>query len=345
LTGLVAVALAGSAGTWDRPLAGDPVMREIVPRVADGLEPLDLDTVQELSTDELSYFSFYQLPVSTAALHFGTIDHGDRRISVHIYRPEEARATALVVHGYLDHVGGLSAIIRDLVQDGYNVVTYDQPGHGLSDGAAAAISDFVEYSDLFVAVVSKCSGEWGLPGPVHVVAHSMGCSAVMDALLAERVSGLGRVVFVTPLVRSAHWHASGLGVAVASPFRKQVPRLFRKKNVTGQQREFLRNDPLQARSLPLSWVRANRRWFRRVNKSEPSDRQIVILQGMKDAVVDHRYNVKWLAEKFPDSVVIEYPNCGHRPMNESGQIRDIFLSDIRSALEPGAAKESPTAGG
>lgn len=317
---------------WLAPASGDANLRKVLPTVFSEMPALEVGVTRQFSSSEKVYFSFYELDPQGVAHDFGAIEHAGKQIAVHVYRPSEPRGTVVVVHGYLDHSGGLSPIVLALVADRFNVVAYDQPGHGLSEGAVASIDDFREYGDLFADIVRRCRDEWGLEEPLHVVSHSMGSSAVVDVLLRNEPVEFDEVILITPLVRSAHWHLTGLGVNLASPFRKRVPRVFRKKAGSKPYSAFLRNDPLQARVVPFKWLRANRRWYRRMKKAGTSTKPVLILQGLEDDVVDHRYNVACLTERFPNAVVVNYRHCGHRPMNERTEIRDRFLQDLRNAV-------------
>ncbi|SUV72968.1 lysophospholipase [Acinetobacter baumannii] len=40
----------------------------------------------------------------------------------------------MLLHGYLEHSGIYQPIIREILEQGFSVITYDLPGHGLSNG-------------------------------------------------------------------------------------------------------------------------------------------------------------------------------------------------------------------
>lgn len=324
--------LAASAGGWVAPAEGDQGMLEILPRVVAGMPRLDAKVPPDPSPDTERYFDFYGLAFPRTVHRFGYVEEGGRQIAVHLFNVDDSRGTALLVHGYYDHAGILAPLIGSLTDAGLNVVVYDQPGHGLSDGARASIGDFGEYRDLFLAMAGRCREEWGLPGPLHIVAHSMGCAVVMDALLGKTFSPEGGVVFIAPLVRSKHWHLSGVGKHVGGSFRDEIPRVFRNNTSDKAFRKFVKNDPLQPRTVPMRWVQAHRAWHERIQKAPAAATPVTILQGRRDTVVDDRYNLKFLEKHFPKARVIWYKKGGHQLMNESEPTRREVLADIREAL-------------
>ncbi|MDH3414192.1 MAG: alpha/beta hydrolase, partial [Gammaproteobacteria bacterium] len=177
-------------------------------RLRDSLPPLDFENPARASPDAAAYLDYYGLNVPGVKHAFGTFRSGSHVLAAHAFRPAEARATVIVVHGYFDHSGTLSFAIRHLLEQGFAVAAFDLPGHGLSSGPRADIEDFQEYATAFGDLLSLCRAH--MPPPCHVVAHSTGAAAVITRLLMRGDDGLGKVVLVAPLIRSAHWDVSTL---------------------------------------------------------------------------------------------------------------------------------------
>ena len=57
-----------------------------------------------------------------------------------VFRPENPRGTVLVLHGFTENAYKYSELIYSLVRNRFDVVAYDQRGHGRS-GRAEGISD------------------------------------------------------------------------------------------------------------------------------------------------------------------------------------------------------------
>jgi alpha-beta hydrolase superfamily lysophospholipase len=236
------------------------------------------------------------------------------------------------LHGYYDHAGVLKHLIHHLVDAGYVVATLDQVGHGLSTGAPAAIGDFDEYIDGLNQWVEFCHKE--LPGPLHLVGHSMGCAVVLDPLLTGKELPLEKIVLLAPLVKSVGWKTSGWGLKLAGGRLVSVPRTFRKNSSDKEFLAFYQLDPLQARTVPMSWVVAHRKWHdeRILKTSKISQRKIRLIQGTKDTTVDWKHNLKFLRKRIPNVEVLMIEGGGHQLMNETLTMRRKVFEMVLKGL-------------
>ncbi|MCX7787732.1 MAG: alpha/beta hydrolase, partial [Spirochaetes bacterium] len=57
------------------------------------------------------------------------------------------RGTVFLVHGYLDHSGSWSPVIKKILSERFVVVALDLPGHGVSGGIRGDIEDFSQYGE------------------------------------------------------------------------------------------------------------------------------------------------------------------------------------------------------
>ena len=121
--------------------------------------PLDEQTWCPMDTALLDeYNRFYGLQFNGVERHLALIESTGERITLQAFVPNhrEVRAWAVVCHGYYDHVGLYGHLIDDLLERGIAVMSFDQPGHGLSTGDRANIDDFQQYVDV-IRVVHKLS--------------------------------------------------------------------------------------------------------------------------------------------------------------------------------------------
>ena len=265
------------------------------------------------------YRRFFDLDLGQS---FHWFEHDGQRLAVQRFEPKRTVAgSAIVVHGYYDHVGLYGHLIRYLLGRGLRVFTYDQRGHGLSTGRRATIDSFDRYTDDLSAFVDAQAD--ALVSPCWLVGQSMGASVILELLdtrLAGQAEAFERIVLFAPLVRPASWPLSRIAYAVARQFVDAVPRKFA---VNTQDPEFLalvRADPLQARTLPVEWVSAMMDWKRRFERREPSGRPVFVLQGGRDATVDGRYNVNVLKRRY-DVTLLAMPEARHHLVNEAANIR------------------------
>ena len=301
------------------------------------LQPLkqrlpDLDWHQALSPSpaQQDYFEYYGLDIASAKHHFGQVMLEGHALAVHVYRVERSRGSVVLVHGYYDHAGIVAKAIKGLLVEGYNVLVYDLPGHGLSDGTAATVDDFNEYSRVLRAVVTQT--QMRLPEPYYIVAHSLSAGIVIDALLQGPIPGVDRVVLLAPLIRPAHWRLVRLSLFLFGPWTDGFSRVFRDNSSDPAFLAFMRADPLQAHEVPTQWLRALRTWERHMQNRGVSDVPIVVLQGEQDAVVDWHYNLAYIAEHFPQAKIVRIAEAKHQLFNETTVLRDQVLCHIEAAL-------------
>jgi pimeloyl-ACP methyl ester carboxylesterase len=114
----------------------------------------------------------------------------------------EVGPLVLLVHGWNGRGSQLGAFVAPLVATGHQVVAFDAPGHGLSDGSRSSL---LEFANAFDAVLDAVRPFFQ---PLRgVVAHSMGGAAVTYALSRAQERGRAvsepgaeepRLVFIAP---------------------------------------------------------------------------------------------------------------------------------------------------
>ncbi len=109
----------------------------------------------------------------------------------------------ILAHGWGGYAAQMRAFVFPLLRAGYQVIAYDQPAHGVSEGKLTGLPDF---ADLLVDL------SWHHGGAHAFIGHSLGAAAGALALASRRVR-FDRLVLVSPpadLVgysrRFARWH-------------------------------------------------------------------------------------------------------------------------------------------
>jgi len=281
------------------------------------------------------YFDYYGLAsekyVEGVAHSFGTFESEGFTIAAHIYVPENAKGTVVVMHGYLNHCGQLKYAIRHLLESGYAVCAYDMPGHGLSTGKDAWMDNFDRYAQVmqdFKAIVAeRC------PGPYNVMAFSHGACAVIQTHLEGKEDFFEKTILIAPLVRPVHWKHAQFSYRLYWAFRDSVPRIVSKNSSDKEFLDFNRfRDFLHKQRVPLIWVRALEKWNEKVHTLDATGSKMLVIQGDKDSTVDWKYNTKFLAGKF-DTKEIILKNGKHELLNETAEIKNRVFDEINSYLE------------
>ncbi|MFN8374290.1 MAG: alpha/beta fold hydrolase [Anaerolineae bacterium] len=106
--------------------------------------------------------------------------HGKDRLSGYVW--ENTGATVLLVHGWESSAGSLTPLVSPLQAQGYRVVAFDAPAHGISRAKQTNLVDFAR-------AIREAIDQFG---PVYaIIAHSFGGAgtvvAATDGLPVERV--------------------------------------------------------------------------------------------------------------------------------------------------------------
>jgi alpha-beta hydrolase superfamily lysophospholipase len=279
---------------------------------------------------------FYQIEFaqqySDVDCRLGVVEVGHYRIAMQVWRPPQALATLIILHGYYDHMGLYGHVYDWALKQGYAVLCCDLPGHGLSTGVRASINSFQEYQQVLQALLAKAA-QLQLPKPWHLLGQSTGGAIALDYILAQQpLTEFGETVLLAPLVRPRAWQQSKLLYQLVKPFRSSVPRRFSDNSNDPAFVEFVRNDPLQAQVLPTAWVGALAQWIPHIEQAKPSARSPIVVQGAADMTVDWQYNLNILTEKFSEPRILVLPEARHHLVNEQQSIREQYFKFIGEQL-------------
>lgn len=295
----------------------------------ESLPEIDLHSVSAQGSLAQRYFDYYGLNLSSDLIgvshHFGRFSAADFQIACHYFSLPSAqvRGTVFIVHGYYDHSGLYTHLIRYFLEHNVSVMIFDLPGHGMSSGQPASIDSFSQYRD----VLDGCLGlaqQAQLPQPWHLLGQSTGSAIIMDHCLRHCDSSrqqFANVVLLAPLVRPYRWWFGSALHFVLEPFVTAVKRNFAQNSNDTEFLQFVKeSDPLQSHVLPSKWVRALKNWMPEFARSESCAMPIVVIQGTDDTTVDWRYNMQAIEHKFPNASIQLVADARHHLANESPEI-------------------------
>ncbi|AXS82684.1 MULTISPECIES: alpha/beta hydrolase [Marinobacter] len=314
----------------------------------DRLEPFDPAHSRELREEMVAYCRFYGLDLwvehPEVNYHQGYIKAGGHEVMVHYFRLPDAkpgRGTVFILHGYFDHVGLYSQLIERCIGAGFDVLAYDQPGHGLSSGTPAAIDSFLEYQGVLADVLARARGK--VREPWFAVGQSTGGAILIDYLLSNQhdqaSSDFRNVVLLAPLIRPMGWLGAKTLHSLVKPFISRWRRVFAENSGNTRFLRFLReHDPLQARAVHVDWVSALRRWVPHIESARPVDFPVTVVQGEKDLTVDWQHNLRIIRNKFSSVEELRIPDGRHHLVNEAQDLQATVFNTIIDTFTNSAAE-------
>jgi|TARA_B110000879_G_scaffold131516_1_gene172535 alpha-beta hydrolase superfamily lysophospholipase len=280
-----------------------------------------------------TYLDFYQLPEpsDTVQVLAGKLISGDRQSHLMLWQPTHSKATAVVVHGYLDHTGLYGHLIRQLLDRQFTVVCFDLIGHGLSSGAPASIDSFDEYieqlNEVLKATANLC------PAPLHGIGQSTGGGILLKQLLQQgdnRDYPFASLNLLAPLVQPRLWKLDRWLFKLARPFRPTMNRVFRKNSQDTEFLDFVRHmDPFQPHRLPAAWVAAMAEWVVEIGRCSENEFAINVIQGDQDSTLDWQHNMRLLQIKFPNMHLKMVQGAGHHMVNEAPALREEIFGALK----------------
>ena len=114
-------------------------------------------------------------------------EHKGRHIATWRWGSSDA-PLVILAHGWGSYAAQMRAFVFPLLRAGYQVIAYDQPAHGVSEGKLTGLPDF---ADLLVEL------SWHHGGAYAFIGHSLGAAAGALALAGRRVR-FDRLVLVSP---------------------------------------------------------------------------------------------------------------------------------------------------
>ncbi|TLS36943.1 alpha/beta hydrolase [Pseudalkalibacillus caeni] len=308
-------------------------IEKVVDRLSCWEEPISFQTPVEKTADIEAYLDFYGFDLKDIDLHFGKVDINETKIMAQIYVPRKSKGNIFLLHGYLDHVGTLKNVIKNLTKNHYTVISYDLQGHGLSGGDSASVADFSDYVKTLEKLISIAKNE--MAEPFYIIGHSTGGAIAINYVLKNHDHHFKKVLLIAPLVRSNHWNLTKLGFHLMEPipFLDDIRRKFRENSSDTAYISFMKNDPLQPAAIPLQWIDALMNWNKEIQTYSPTNTSACVIQGDKDKTVDWKHNLAFINEKFTQLEEHHIKNGRHALLNEKKEIRENVYARILRFLE------------
>ena len=176
--------------------------------------------------------------------------------------------TVVVVHGYFDHSGLYKHLISYLLEIGWDVLVFDLPGHGLSEGKPLAIDAFSTYAAQLTELLDSRREQ--LAAPWALLGQSTGAAILMTQQLAYGYHRwpVSHQVLLAPLVRPCGWQKIVRQYRWLRFFLRKVKRTYGVSSGDQAFLDFVRyQDPLQHPYVPVKWIGAMLRWIEEIEQA------------------------------------------------------------------------------
>ena len=104
------------------------------------------------------------------------------RLEIYKWQIDNPQAHLVVVHGYAEHAIRYDAFGKYLNRRGINMTSYDQRGHGKSEGPRAYVNRFIQYVQDLKEI------ETIIDEPFFLMGHSMGGLVLNEYLLTQDIA-------------------------------------------------------------------------------------------------------------------------------------------------------------
>lgn len=306
--------------------------RERVRQLKDQIPELSELNPHKKSQQVRDYLSYYHFDITLIKdYRAGEINRKHQNLFVQCFYPKEYQGTVFLVHGYLDHSGGLSRTINELLRHGFTVFTFDLPGHGLSQGEEGSIHSFKDYISAVEDVY--CTMKNYIPsGELVGMGHSTGAAILFQSVGQNRIE-LDRLLMAAPLYLPFQWKKTK---GVIKLFNKVIPRSkrpFKKNSDDERYHRFISHDPLQVHYLKADWFFAMASWQEEIRYSPIVRIPVYLIQGERDTTVDAKKTIAFYKQKCRNLQVCFIPEARHQVLNERKVLRESVHRRMLSFLD------------
>ena len=275
----------------------------------------------------------------------------------------ESKGTILLIHGFTSFTRKFDEITYYFLTQGYNIVRYDQRGHGFSSReikdslSKVHIDDFKTYVDDASLIYNEILLPNSENKPIFLFAHSMGgCvgSLLIEeypeyfdaAILNAPMMGINLLGIPKPIVKAFVNAAIGFnkGASFAFDHQEFIPneKVEIKKSSTKSKARYLyvsdlRNENIyyQTNGATFSWVNAALEATGNIFKPKQLKKiniPILIVQAEKDNLVSPKAQDKF-ARRTENTKIIFMPQVEHDTFNSKEDFLQAYYFELFNFLE------------
>lgn len=244
-----------------------------------------------------------------------------------VEKPETAKATVIFTHGLAEHLGRYDDFAGVLIRSGFNVIRYDQRGHGHSSGENTFYSNIDEITDDLNAIILYAKKL--LEGQqIFVIGHSMGgyTAALYGTKYPGKVDG-----YVTSGALTRYNHELFKDIPVGLDSNDYIKNEMSEGLCSTEivLKHYV-EDALNKKEISVGLIRTLEKGIDYL-KLEAGDFKdpVLILHGENDGLVSPQDSKAFHEEiSSEDKKLIIYPELEHEIFNEFTKKTEIFETII-----------------
>lgn len=227
------------------------------------------------------------------AMHKDIVVNG-KKVAVYMWGNPWKQTYVLLAHGWSGYGLCFTPWIERLRALGHAVVTFDQPGHGLSEGKRCSLP-------MFVSTLREIGRRLGRPS--IAIGHSLGAAALIMA--HDEEWSAGKIILISPAI----------------DLNDAIDRFAHKIHVFGQSREYL-HAALRGRTK-LGFLDLQLRWHVRRFK-QPG----LIMHDLEDQMVPWREGERY-ARHWAGAQLMTTKGLGHLRIVNDDRVMDAAVAFLQ----------------
>ena len=292
-----------------------------------------------------------------------TKDGRSLRMAIWKIQKERVRGTIFFLNGHREFIEKYSETFTLFIKKGFNVITLDWRGWGLSERPFPSqpkiqhISSAAEYQLDLDAVISLAKQK-NLAHPWHLIAHSLGCLLGLRRLILDPEC-FDKYIFLSPLWGNFPYIARPIQRLVIK-FEKALRLLgllmltqqnpekykpysltvdFRKNTLTSDKKQFKRLQTILENNLnlhsgvpTLGYLIAILKEIDSLNRVDFPNRNILVLLAEQERITDNKAVLR-LIRRFDFINVVKIKKAQHEILIEKETIRKEAMSVIHEFID------------
>ncbi|MCS6819821.1 MAG: alpha/beta hydrolase [Chitinophagales bacterium] len=176
--------------------------------------------------------------------------HKGKKVYAQGWAPPQSKGVVCIVHGFAEFSDRYEHVARFLGAHGYAVLTYDQLGHGKTEGRRGHVDAYDDLLDLVQHIVHEAQTRF--PGiPVFLYGHSMGGNVVTNFLLRRQPQQVKAAVVTGPLFKLG-FEPPAIKVLLARLMVNIFPAYTEKSNLDAEAISRDKNEVRKYKEHPLT---------------------------------------------------------------------------------------------